>query len=155
MWCLIVSYLWCSPSVGGLPHQSQRGTTMSLPSWSLSSTSSPTKRKTRGVPWRMICYPTCSCRRTAWSCWRRRRGGCWRKRGGTSRRNSGTGISTTCGFESRRGKSREKRGLRRTRRGVEQVTREVAGGRKEKRRKTERMWGGKLEMCNAVSLARL
>ncbi len=78
---------------------------MSHLSWSLSSTSSPTRRMTRGVPWMTTCYPTCFCHRIVWSCWRRQREKCWRKRGGTSKRNSGTGILTTSGFASRRGKA--------------------------------------------------
>lgn len=94
------------------PRQIQKTTMMSPLSWSLSSMSSPTKMRIRGVPWRMICYPTCFCQQTAWSSWRKQRGRCWRKRGGTSRRNSGTGILTTSGFASRRGK-RTGRGVKR------------------------------------------
>lgn len=79
-----------------------RRTTMSPLFWSLSSMSSPTRKKI--LPWRKISYLTCSFQQTAWSCWRKRRGKCWRKKGETSRRNNGTGILMTSGFALRRGK---------------------------------------------------
>lgn len=85
--------------------------------WSLSSTSSPTKRTIRNVPQRMTFYPTCFCPRTALSCWRKQKGDCLRKRGGTNRRSRGIGISTTCGFASRRG--------RRTGRRAEKITKQT------------------------------